>query len=91
MDEEEGNKIGKNLRWEEPNVSRGEWRGLGDKGCTLSSRESQSEWGVEEGEKTAEGLEKSATGSHLVRVCILKIISHTPNLTSKGKWASEKI
>lgn len=41
--------------------------------------------------KTAEGLETSAIASHLVGVYILKIIFHTPTLTCKGKWASEKI
>lgn len=92
MHEEEGNKTGKNLGWEGPNVLGGEWRDLGDKGegvCWAAVK--ASEWGDEEGKKTAEGLEKPDTGSHLVRVYILKIIFHTPNLTSKGKWASERI
>lgn len=32
MGEEEGNKIGRDQRWEGPNVLGGERRGVGDKG-----------------------------------------------------------
>lgn len=92
MGEEEGNKTGRDQRWEGPNVLGGEWRGLGDKGEGVrgGAVEARLNEESEEGEKTAEAW-KITNWIPLHWGFHLKIIFHTPNLTSNGKWASEKV